>query len=273
MGRRAWLRRLLPETIMSVSPSSIGVLGGLGPYAGLDLVHKIFDCCAATKDQDHLPVILYSFPAEIPPRVEFLLDDSPDNPGHAMGGIMVRLARAGATVIGMPCNTAHSASILDAALERLKDSGFTGCFVNMITATAEYIARNFPQVRRVGVLCTQGAHASRVFDQYLGQAGLDVLYPDAAGREKLQRAISDPAYGLKAFSSPVTEKAWNGVTAQARRMAERQVDLILLGCTELPLALAGKKFEGIPLVDPTRVLARCLVQAYAPHALRPEPGE
>ena len=30
MGRRAWLRRLLPETIMSVSPSSIGVLGGLG---------------------------------------------------------------------------------------------------------------------------------------------------------------------------------------------------------------------------------------------------
>lgn len=258
---------------MSVSPPSIGVLGGLGPYAGLDLVHKILDCCAATRDQDHLPIMLYSFPAEIPPRVEFLLGTSPDNPGHAMGEIMVRLARAGATVIGMPCNTAHSASMLGTALERLKGSGFTGRFVNMITATAKHIVRNFPQVRRVGVLCTQGAHTSRVFDQYFDQDGLEVLYPDAAGREELQRAISDPVYGLKAFSSPVTEKARDAVSAQMRRLAERQVDLILLGCTELPLALEEKNFEGIPLVDPTRVLARCLVQAYAPHALRSESEE
>ncbi|HEY5615808.1 MAG TPA: aspartate racemase, partial [Bacteroidota bacterium] len=33
----------------------IGVVGGVGPYAGLDLVKKIFDQTTASIDQEHLP--------------------------------------------------------------------------------------------------------------------------------------------------------------------------------------------------------------------------
>ena len=251
-------------------PPSIGVLGGLGPYAGLDLVHKIFDCCPAHRDQEHLPVMLYSFPNEIPPRVEFLLGSSPINPGHAMGDIMVRLAQAGATVIGMPCNTAHSAPMLDVALERLKSSGFTGRFIHMITATADYLRKTFPQARRIGVLCTQGAYASQVFTQHFQPEGLEVIYPDEAGRYARQHAISDPDFGIKAFSQPVTAQARAAIEAQAESLRARQADVILLGCTELPLALEGTHFQGTPLVDPTRVLARCLVEAFAPHVARPD---
>ncbi len=139
--------------------------------------------------------------------MEFLLGSSPDNPGHAMGDIMVRLAQAGATVIGMPCNTAHSAPMLDVALERLKKSGFTGRFIHMITATADYLRKTFPEARRIGVLCTQGAYASQVFTQHFQPAGLEVIYPDDAGRDALQHAISDPDFGIKAFSQPVTAQA------------------------------------------------------------------
>ena len=92
----------------------IGVVGGLGPYAGLDLVRKIFDRTRADHDQDHLPVMLYSFPGDIPVRPEFLLGLTRENPGEAIGDIMARMAEAGATIIGMPCNTAHSPRILDA---------------------------------------------------------------------------------------------------------------------------------------------------------------
>ncbi len=255
---------------MYVPPPSIGVLGGLGPYAGLDLVRKIFDCCAAETDQDHLPLMLYSFPAEISPRVEFLMGTSPVNPGYAMGDIMARLATAGATVIGMPCNTAHSSIMLDVALEQLNASGFTGRFVHMITATTEHILTKFTTAKCVGVLCTQGAYASRIFDQYLIPAGLDVIYPEASGRGALQQAISAPSYGIKAFSSPVKKQAKEAIAEQARQLAARGADIILLGCTELPLALEGNSFEGVTLVDPTRVLARSLVEAYAPYALRAE---
>ena len=32
--------------------NAIGVVGGLGPYAGLDLVKKVFDNTAASTDQE-----------------------------------------------------------------------------------------------------------------------------------------------------------------------------------------------------------------------------
>ena len=80
----------------------------------------------------------------------------------------------------------------------------------------------------------------------------------------------DPDFGIKAFSQPVTAQARGAIEAQAESLRSRQADVILLGCTELPLALEGKDFQGTPLVDPTRVLARCLVEAFAPHVACPD---
>lgn len=253
---------------MTTSQKSIGVLGGLGPYAGLDLVHKIFDAIQGERDQDYLPLILFSFPADIPPRVEFLLGKTDDNPGYAMGELFIRLAQAGASVIGMPCNTAHSAPMLDVALDMLYKSGFKGQFVHMIEETGKYIKEHFPLARNVGVLCTQGAYAAKVFDSHFKKFDLNVLYPEAEGRDSLQKAISSPEYGIKAFSSPVTDLAQHSVAMQAKNLVDQNADLIILGCTELPLALTGNTFEGVPLLDPTRILAECLVKAFDPEKLK-----
>ena len=54
-------------------PRTIGIVGGLGPYAGYDLVRKIFRWTRASRDQDHLPLMLHSFPGWIPERPAFLL--------------------------------------------------------------------------------------------------------------------------------------------------------------------------------------------------------
>src|SRR5690606_41469903 len=95
----------------------IGVIGGMGPYAGLDLVRKIFDHTAASRDQDHLPVALLSYPGRIRDRSLFLLrateEDSGVNPAEAIAGIALELDRLGATVAGIPSNTAHAPAILD----------------------------------------------------------------------------------------------------------------------------------------------------------------
>ena len=34
----------------------IGVIGGMGPYAGIDLIKKILDMTKATSDQEHIPL-------------------------------------------------------------------------------------------------------------------------------------------------------------------------------------------------------------------------
>ena len=41
----------------------IGIIGGIGPYAGLDFVQKIFSNTRAKKDQEHLNCILISCPS------------------------------------------------------------------------------------------------------------------------------------------------------------------------------------------------------------------
>ncbi|MCQ2444318.1 MAG: hypothetical protein MJ061_02330, partial [Mailhella sp.] len=49
-------------------PRTIGIVGGLGPFAGYDLVREIFRWTKASVDQDHLPRMLHSFPGWIPER-------------------------------------------------------------------------------------------------------------------------------------------------------------------------------------------------------------
>ena len=51
----------------------IGIVGGMGPYAGLDLVQKIFDHTRAKTDQSHIPVSMISIPSlrSASPRIRF----------------------------------------------------------------------------------------------------------------------------------------------------------------------------------------------------------
>ena len=56
------------------SHATLGILGGMGPAAGVDLCRKIVDQHPASRDQDHIPFILYSVP-QIPDRTEALLHD------------------------------------------------------------------------------------------------------------------------------------------------------------------------------------------------------
>ena len=90
----------------------IGVIGGMGPYAGLDLVEKIFAETIASTDQDHVPVAMLSCPASITDRSAFLLGKSAENPANAIAEVALRLERSGAAIAGMPCNSAHARLIL-----------------------------------------------------------------------------------------------------------------------------------------------------------------
>lgn len=255
---------------------AVGVVGGVGPYAGLDLMRKLFDLTEARRDQEHLPVIAFSLPGEIADRTAFLLDESDVNPGEAIGRIMVRLARAGASVIGMPCNTAHSPRILEPALRLLKDGGLDARFVHMIDATMGAVAEALAATpaggagvaANVGVLSTKGTYATGVYQQALTRAGFTPLFPDEAGRDRVQAAISDPTFGIKAQSSPVTETARTILADEVARLEKRGARAVVLGCTEIPLALTEPTLCGIPLVDATSALARALITAFAPDRLR-----
>ena len=251
-----------------LASEAIGIVGGVGPYAGLDLMRKIFDMTDAHSDQEHLPVLHHSRSALIMDRTLFLTGKTQDNPGEVLGDVMVELAEDGATVIGMPCNTAHSPAILDVALAKLAACGAKTHFVHMIDAVADYLASSLPEVHTVGVLATIGTYNTGIYQQTLGKAGLEVIFPDSEGRTRVQQAISDNTFGIKAESNPVTAQARQYLVDEAGKLAAQGAQAVILGCTEIPLALTEKSLHGIYLIDATAVLARALIMAFSPEKLK-----
>jgi hypothetical protein len=83
----------------------LGVLGGMGPAATTDWMAKLVRATPAQRDQDHIPLLLYS-DAQTPDRTEAILSGGSD-PAPAMLDGVRRLEAGGAQVIAIPCNTAH----------------------------------------------------------------------------------------------------------------------------------------------------------------------
>jgi aspartate racemase len=83
----------------------IGVLGGMGPLAAVDFLHKRIASAPAKRDQDHVPTLVWNVP-QIPDRQKALAGTGP-SPLPAMLEGIARLNAAGASRIVIPCNTAH----------------------------------------------------------------------------------------------------------------------------------------------------------------------
>ncbi|MEO9079904.1 MAG: aspartate/glutamate racemase family protein, partial [Rhodanobacter sp.] len=62
----------------AIQPSRIvGILGGMGPEATVDFYAKLVHATTATRDQDHLRVVIWADPT-VPSRQEAILADGED---------------------------------------------------------------------------------------------------------------------------------------------------------------------------------------------------
>lgn len=233
----------------------VGVLGGVGPAATVDFMAKLVRNTPAARDQDHIKVMVEQNP-QIPDRTEALLGGG-DDPTLALYAACKTLEEGGADLIAIPCNTAH------AFVERIQPS-LTIPIVNMLTCTADYLREAFPGVREVGVLATSGTLASRVYETALAARGFVQIAPAEVAQARLMNAIYGPCGAKAGYLSGECD---DDVAAAVDDLVAQGVQVIVLGCTELPLLLRGSTLArpGRPvvrLVDPTDVLAkRCVAYA------------
>ncbi len=254
---------------MLAKKNTIGVVGGMGPYAGLDLTRKIFDETWADADGEHLPVALLSFPHGIADRSEYILGRSTVNPAQAIFEVVLELARLEVSVVGMPCNTAHAPQIFGEVRRLVGAAGLRLQVLHMIEEVARHLIEQGQQPRRLGLLATRGTYAANTYQAVLEPLGFEVIIPDEAGQERVHAAIYDPGYGIKTFSNPVSETAQRELQSVAQDLRRSGAEAIIAGCTEVPLALGAEEVEGLPLIDATRILARALVREAAPAKLKP----
>jgi aspartate racemase len=248
----------------------VGVVAGAGPFAGIDLLGKIARETRAIEDQDHLTVISISQPNRIPDRTEYLLGKSEVNPALALALQIRKLEKAGANVVGIPCNTAHAAAIFGVVLDELQHHGCKAKVLNMIQEVARYLHSAYPGSARIGLLATTGTYHARTYSRALELKGFEVVLPPPSMQEMLiQPSIYDPEYGIKACGY-ATKKAKTELRSAVHYLKGARAEALILGCTELPLAFDERRVDGMSLVDPTLILARALIREANPDRLKPE---
>ncbi|MBO6577130.1 MAG: aspartate/glutamate racemase family protein [Rhodothermales bacterium] len=239
----------------------------MGPHAGIHLATCIVDQTIAQGDFDHLSVVLVSRPGEIPDRSAFLANASEASPSGPILSVAQQLRDVGASLVGMPCNTAHAPPILSGVLAGL-DPDIT--FLHLIEETARFCGEAAPGATRIGVLATTGTYATGLYQDALSQAGLTAIIPDPAiQRDVVQKALYDREFGIKSQSNPVTEDAIELLAHATEHLIEGGAQAVILGCTEIPLAIQTRTFAGLPVVDSTIALARALIRESDPARLKP----
>lgn len=223
----------------------IGVLGGMGPAATVDFFNKLVQSTPASRDQEHLRVVIWSDPT-VPDRTEALQGRAPDPTPWLLDGAR-RLQEIGATHIAIPCNTAHA--FVPSLAARI---GIP--IVHMIDAVARRLTRGASTVRRVGLLATTGTVESGLYQDWLERRGIEVVFPPPGRQAALMSAIR----AIKGGRRGVTEAQVLAVVAH-ELVDGAGAEAIIAGCTEIPLCLTQEQVE-VPLVDPARVLAEAMVE-------------
>jgi len=226
----------------------IGIIGGMGPEAGIALLAKVVAAERVARDQDHLPAVLDSDPT-IPDRTAFLQGRGPD-PLPAMIAAGRRLAACGVTVGGVGCMTAH------AFLEGLR-AALPFRLLSAFEELAREVAANHPGARRIGILATSGSRGAGIFEKHLGGLGFECLWPSPEDQDRL---IMEAIYGARGIKAGERGDYPRGLLRKAAgSLADAGADLVVAGCTEVPLALRQPDLK-LPLIDPMEVLAEALVR-------------
>lgn len=114
---------------------------------------------------------------------------------------------------------------------------------------ADAVAEQAHGFGKVGLLGTRWIMEEEFYVGRLRDAGLDVVVPDADGRELVDRIIFEELTQGKLLEQSRT--AYVGVIAQ---LAEQGAQAVILGCTEIELLVEGTD-SPVPLLDSMQIHA------------------
>lgn len=221
----------------------VGVMGGLGPEATVDFMARVLALTPAEKDQDHIHLLVDQNPG-VPNRQEAILRGALD-PAPALAAMAARLEAAGADFIVMPCNAAH-------AFQPAIEAAISIPFISIVDVTVEAV-RGLG--RSVGLMATPAGIAGGTYQEAMrrGRATDTLLVFDEDERDAFMSLV----YAIKAGDRG--PEVASGMRALAAALVARGADVLIAGCTEIPLVLGSDDID-VPLVVSTDELARRTIE-------------
>lgn len=223
----------------------VGVLGGMGPDATVELMRRVIRATPADDDADHIHMIVDNNP-KVPSRIKALIEGTGEDPTPHLAAMAARLEEAGADFMVIPCNTAHH-------YHRQIADGVSVPVWNLIDITARHIVDLDGDIRTVGMLGSDAVRRVGLFDKTFSSNHLDLIYPSSV----LQADLLDVIKGIKAgVLSPDQAVTLQGAAEDLRRNGAQ---VLLIACTELSI-LADEMTFDLPALDTLQILADEIVR-------------
>lgn len=220
---------------------TIGVIGGMGPYATLDFLRLILDLTGAKRESEHFRVVVDSNP-KIPSRTRAYLFGDAD-PVPMMRESALNLMNAGADFIVLPCNSAHY------FLSRVFE-GFPIHVVDMVESTSNVIIQQ--GWKKVGVLAGEVTVGAGLYEKYLTPNDVCVVHVNNDEQKTVRRIIEDVK------NNEISHQTEALLVSLIDVLVNNGAQSIILGCTELQAVIRDLKVN-IPIVDSLEVLARAAI--------------
>lgn len=205
---------------------TIGILGGMGPGASASFYQQLVDTAQsqynAVQDEEYPEMILYSL----------ALKDFGENAKveqehikkQLINGVQ-KLEKAGADFVVIPCNTVHY------HYESMQNS-ISIPIISIIKETAKFIAEN--DHKKIGLICSESTNELGLYSKCFEEINIECLSPTKVQQNTLNQVILSVMGGTNSYKEHLDIEAILDDYA-------KKADAMVLGCTELPLALDKTK--------------------------------
>lgn len=197
---------------------SLGVMGGMGPEATSYYYNNVIAHTAASCDQEHIDMVILSH-AAMPDRTEAIMSGNSRHLINMLCNDARTLESLGVSNIAITCNTSHY--FYDQIQKAVKIP-----VINMIQESVAYAVRDFENVKRVGIMATDGTINSKIYHRACRKAGVTPVKPS----EERQRDVMSLIYDDVKAGKQEDRRKFDRVVSEFMR---KGCDVVILACTEL----------------------------------------
>jgi aspartate racemase len=224
------------------------LVGGLGPESTIDYYRRIISRWQERHPESSPRLLIDSLDFKL--GIRLVQDDRAGLIDYLLGSLH-RLAGAGVDFIAMTANTPHIVYDELAAQSPVP-------MLSIVEVCAD--AAKKLGLRRVSLLGTRFTMEAPFYPTTFAKRGIDVVPPDDRDRPWVhERYLGELVPGT--FKDETRQEF---VDLIARLQAEKGVDGVILGGTELPILLGSGPIAGLPLLDTTELHVRAIVERLEP---------
>ena len=228
----------------------IGILGGMGTQAGLDFCSKLAKLNRGKADQKYPLFVLYN-KSNIPDRKQNLKKYNKVLKSLIEGCKFLQKNKC--KFISIPCNTAHY--WYKDLKKKIKIP-----ILNMPEIVYSSAKNKLQRNSKIGLLATEATIKTGIYSHYFNRKFLLVSPSATLQKRSVNKSI-------KLVKMGKTKEAERAIKPAVNYLIQKKCKKIILGCTELPIAIfAYKSFKKAKLsktfLDPNLILAEASMKKY-----------